>query len=100
MQWIDEELKRRGLARARLAEAIPGLTETKISLIMSGNRKLTADEADAIRHFFGYRLPDDPGGDQQQILYDQISRLGDHQIRAVALYLEALTGDDQSRREA
>lgn len=92
MQWIDDQLKQRGMARARLAESIPGLTETKISLIMSGERKISAFEADEIRRFFGYRLPDDPPTKVEHRIADQLAMLGEEQKHAVVLYLEALLG--------
>lgn len=100
MQWIDEELEKKGLPRRALSDAIPGMTPVKVSLVMSGKRKLSADEADAIRRFFGYRLPDDPPRSKADELADKLSQLGDHQINAVVLYLEALTGNDASRHRA
>jgi hypothetical protein len=93
VQWIDEQLEKKGLPRRALSDAIPGMTPVKVSLVMSGKRKLSADEADAIRRFFGYRLPDDPPRSQADELADRLSQLGDHQINAVVLYLEALTGE-------
>lgn len=100
MQWIDDKLKQRGMARARLAEAIPNLTETKISLIMSGERKLSSVEADQIRRFFGYRLPDDPPNSLTDRIEDQLARLGDAQKQTVILYLEALSGNDSGHQQA
>jgi hypothetical protein len=76
------------------------MTETKLSLSMSGQRKLSAVEADAIRRHFGYRLPDDPPNSLADIAADQLASLGESQIRAVILYLEALTGDKLGRRQA
>ena len=100
MQWIDEQLDRRGMNRRQLADAIPGMTETKMSLTMSGARKLTANEADAIRRHFGYHLPDDPHDTPLGKAYDRLAMLGDNQIQAVVLYLEALSGSDQERPKA
>jgi DNA-binding transcriptional regulator YdaS (Cro superfamily) len=94
VQWIDEELAARDMPRRRLAEAIPGLTETKLSLVMSGRRKLSADEADAIRRFFGYVLPDDPADPLTTEIHKRLAKLGAGQRHAVALYLAALAGDD------
>lgn len=93
VEWIDRQLRERGLKRARLVEAIPGMTESKFSKVMSGARKLSADEADAIRHFFGYRLPGDPAFTEIDRIQQQLSTLSEHQIRAVVLYLEALAGN-------
>ena len=100
MEWIDEQLRARGWPRKRLADAIPGMNESKLSLVMSGQRKLSAAEADAIRRYFGYRLPDDPPRSLQDEVQDMLARLGDGQIRAVALYLEALTGAAETPRQA
>lgn len=94
LDWVDQQLKARGLPRRALAEVIPGMTEVKLSLIWSGKRRLTSDEADAIRRFFGYRLPDDPPTTWEHELHDVMSRLREDQRRAVILYLEALTGGD------
>ena len=99
LEWIDEQLQLRGLTRRALADAIPTLTESKLSLTMKGERKLTAVEADNIRRFFGYRLPDDPPRSISDALQDQLAMLGDDQLRIVALYLEALTGNAPSQRE-
>ena len=93
MNWITEQLHRKGMNRRQLAAVIPGMTETKLSLSMSGARKLSAAETDAIRRFFGYRLPDDPQTTLADVAADQLASLGDSQLRSVILYLEALTGD-------
>lgn len=99
MQWIDEQLKARGMTRRELASVIPGMTETKMSLVMGKRRKLSADEADAIRRYFGYRLPHDPVDPSTAQIYDLLARLGEGQKRAVALYLEALAENAPSRSE-
>lgn len=48
----------RGLTQREVAGAI-GLNDTKFSLVMSGSRQLKAREADGIRRFFGFDLPED-----------------------------------------
>lgn len=100
MQWIDEQLEDRGLRRKHLADAIPGLKEQKLSLVMNGHRKLSAKEADAIRRFFGYRLPDDPPVTAADRIQDQLAMLDERQKRAVMLYLEALTGGASEPQQA
>jgi hypothetical protein len=100
MQWIDQQLKQRKMNRRQLADVIPGMTETKLSLSMSGQRKLSADEADAIRRHFGYQLPDDPIDTPLGRIHEQLAMLGDSQIHSVALYLEALTGNAPERQQA
>ena len=98
--WIDEQLSARGLPRRALADAIPTLNETKLSRVMAGERRITVEEADAIRRFFGYRLPDDPSDGPLAVVHDQIARLGDNQLAAVALYLEALSGNGPEQQRA
>lgn len=100
MHWIDQQLEQRKMTRRELVGHIPGMTETKMSLVMNGRRKLIADEADAIRRFFGYRLPDDPPRGAVDLVHEQIAKLGDAQVQAVILYLEALTGVEQSHPKA
>lgn len=99
MKWIDEQLEARGINRRELADAI-GFTEAQMSKVMNGHRRLTANEADKIRRFFGYRLPDDPPESDLDVIEDHLARLGAGQIRAVVLYLEALQGSDQERPQA
>lgn len=99
MDWIDEQLRARGINRRELADAI-GFTEVQMSKTMNGHRRLTADEADAIRRFFGYRLPDDPPSSDLDLIQDYLARLGAPQRRAVVLYLEALSGADQKHPQA
>jgi len=93
VEWIDAELTKRGLPRKSLADAIHGMTETKLSLVMSGKRQLKATEADQIRRFFGYRLPDDPPRGRLDLISDQLALLDEDQLRAVLLYLDALSGN-------
>ena len=99
MEWINQQLQSRDMNRRQLADAI-GLTEVQLSKVMNGTRLLKADEADKIRRFFGYRLPDDPVNSDIDAIHNQLSRLGAHQRRAVILYLEALTGEDAAQRQA
>lgn len=100
MHWIDSELKARGKPRRALMDAVPNLTEKKISEIFSGRRRLTADEADDIRRWFGYRMPQDPPTEIHHQIDDLLARVHESQRPAVILYLEALAGSDQEHREA
>jgi transcriptional regulator with XRE-family HTH domain len=92
MDWVRQQLERRGASQTDLARAI-GLTESQMSKAMNGGRRLTASEADSIRRFFGYRLPDDPLDPVDALINDHLTRLRTDQKRALALYLEALRGD-------
>lgn len=100
MKWISEQMKARGVTQKQVGEAI-GLSEVQMSKIMNGHRKLTADEADGIRRFFGYPMPDDlMAGKPERTVLDGLSVLDDAQKRALALYLEALAGDALQRLKA
>ena len=99
VQWIDEQLRARGQNRRQLADAM-GFPEPKLSKIMNGSQRLTAEEADGIRRYFGYRLPDDPPQSAIDVLMDKLARLDEHQVHHVALYLEALTGAGREGRQA
>lgn len=99
MKWIDDQLEKRGIPRRELADHI-GLTESQMSKVMNGTRRLTAEEADAIRRYFGYRLPDDPLDAEEQAIQERLSKLGAGQKRAVVLYLEALLDNDRSQNRA
>lgn len=94
MEWVRQQLEQRKVSQGELGGAI-GLTESQISKVMGGSRKLSSKEADAIRRFFGYRLPDDPADTIEARIYDRVAKLRDDQKRAVALYLEALMGIQQ-----
>lgn len=59
VDWIAQKLEETGTSQVELAGAI-GLTESQMSKSLKGNRRFSAEEADAIRRFFGYRLPEDP----------------------------------------
>lgn len=52
IMWIRQELAAAGKTQADLAEAI-GLTSVQVNKILTGQRRLKADEADRIRAFLG-----------------------------------------------
>lgn len=52
IMWIRQELAAAGKTQADLAAAM-GLTSVQVNKILMGNRKLTAEEADKVRAFFG-----------------------------------------------
>lgn len=92
MDWVKHQLETRGIGQGELAAAI-GLSESQMSKVFGGTRRLTAREADDIRRFFGYRLPDDPMDAAEARVFDRLSTMRADQIRAVELYLEALAGN-------
>lgn len=99
LEWIDEQLREHGKTRKELADAI-GLTESQMSKTMNGSRVLPASEADSIRRYFGFRLPDDPAVSDLDRIYAYISRLDGEQARVVALYLSALAGEPEALHRA
>ena len=94
LKWIEAQLRQRGVTQRELAEAI-GLSEVQMFKVMKATRRLTSDEADNIRRFFGFRLPEDPVGECEARMQRLLSQLGDAQRQAVVLYLEALVGSAQ-----
>ena len=58
MNWIRDQLESRHISQATLAEPV-GLTAVQMNKVLSGYRVLQSTEADAIRRYFGYDLPED-----------------------------------------
>lgn len=56
--WIRQQLALAGKTQGDLGDAI-GLTSVQINKILKGGRQLKADEADRIRKFFGFTLPEE-----------------------------------------
>lgn len=56
--WIRQQMEIKGVSQRELGSAI-GLSDSKISLVLKGDRQLKASEADGIRRFFGFSLPED-----------------------------------------
>lgn len=56
--WIRQQLAIAGKTQADLGNAI-GLTSVQVNKILTGNRLLKSHEADRIRRFFGYELPEE-----------------------------------------
>lgn len=92
LNWLRSELATKGISQRELAQRV-GLTESQVSKVMSGDRTLKADEADAIRRALGYTLPEDlkPGSVERKII-DLVAELDARERSALILYLEALAG--------
>ena len=58
VRWIREQLAIAGKTQGDLGLAI-GLTSVQVNKVLQGTRNLKAGEADRIRHFFGYALPEE-----------------------------------------
>ncbi|WP_349380798.1 helix-turn-helix transcriptional regulator [Paracoccus sp. (in: a-proteobacteria)] len=89
MEWLKEQLEQRGLTQAAAGDAI-GLSESKMSKVMNGSRKLSADEADGLRRFLGYYLPDDPRDAPEVRIMNHLSKLQSDQKRAVEAFLSTM----------
>lgn len=100
MEWIDNELKKRQLPRAALVDVVPGMTAPKLSLVFSGQRKLSVQEADKIRRYFGYRLPEDPPRNEFEEISDKIQHLDDGNLHLVKMYIEALSSASPEEHKA
>lgn len=59
LNWIRDQLSNRRITQSELAAGI-GLTPIQLNKVLTGYRVLQSVEADNIRRFFGYRLPEDP----------------------------------------
>lgn len=89
MEWLKQQLSERGITQVEVATAI-GLTEAQMSKIIGGTRLVKSHEADAIRRFLGYHLPDDPADAPEVRIMDHISRLGTDQKQAVETFLSQM----------
>lgn len=96
MEWLKSEMQARGLKGRHVGEAI-GLTDGQMSLVLSGRRKLSAKEADDIRRFLGYTVPDDTASDLDRRLLRILSQMDDDRKRALEMLLEAQLGTETKR---
>lgn len=58
LNWIREQLAIAGKTQSDLGNAI-GLTGVQINKVLQGGRALKSQEADSIRRFFGFDLPEE-----------------------------------------
>lgn len=91
MNWLRRQLEDRGITQADAGLAI-GLSESKMSKVMNGSRKLSADEADGLRRFLGYHLPDDPQDSPEVRIMTHLAKLQSDQKRAVETFLAQMFG--------
>lgn len=88
MEWLKSEMQARGLKARHIGEAI-GLNDGQMSLVLNGKRKLSSLEADNIRRFLGYTLPDDEASELDRRLLRSLSRMSEDRKRALEVILEA-----------
>ena len=88
MGWLREQLRSRGISQVEADRAV-GLNESQMSKVMNGSRRLTADEADGLRRFLGYRLPDDAADTPEARIIQHLAKLGADQKRALETYLQS-----------
>lgn len=58
MEWIRQQLEHRNIPQAELASAI-GISASQLNKTLSGQRVLKSSEADDIRRYFGYKIPEE-----------------------------------------
>lgn len=91
MEWLKAEMKARGLTQRDVGDAI-GLDDAKMSRVLSGDRKLSATEADNIRRFLGFTLPDDEASELDRRILRVLSQMSERQKEALETLLPPLTG--------
>lgn len=82
MEWLKDEMARRQVTQKDVGIAA-GLNDSQMSKVLSGVRKLSADEAAAIWRFLGYTLPDDESSDIDRRILQQLTRLNDDEKSAL-----------------
>lgn len=87
MEWLKSEMDRRGLTQREVGEAI-GMSDAQMSKVMSGFRQLKSHEADAIRRFLGYTLPDDEASELEIRLLRAMSKMTDEEKAALEVFLK------------
>ncbi|QBX34613.1 helix-turn-helix transcriptional regulator [Paracoccus liaowanqingii] len=87
MEWLKAEIVRRGVTQKDVGAAA-GLTDVQMSKVLSGNRKLSAEEASAIWRHFGYVLPDDEATDTDMRILQHLARLSDDEKTALERLLK------------
>lgn len=87
VEWLKTEMAKRKLSQRDVAEAV-GLTDAQMSKVLSGSRKLSSEEADSIRRFFGYALPDDEASDLDIRLLRALSQMTEAEKAALEVFLK------------
>lgn len=90
VEWLKSEIDRRNLSQRDVGEAV-GLSDAQMSKVMAGSRKLSAAEADAIRRFLGYTLPDDEATELDNRLLRALSRMTDGEKAALEVFLSSFS---------
>lgn len=90
VEWLKSEIDRRNLSQRDVGEAV-GLSDAQMSKVLAGNRKLSSDEADAIRRFFGYTLPDDEATALDNRLLRALSQMSESEKTALEVFLSSFS---------
>lgn len=99
IEWLKSEMKSRGITGRDIAHAI-GLDDAQMSRVLNGGRKLSSTEADNIRRFLGYLLPDDAENEADARLLHIIMKLSPERRRALGILVdnEIKANRDQSEQ--
>jgi transcriptional regulator with XRE-family HTH domain len=94
IDWLRRQMEDRGLSQAELARAVrmPG---PALSKVMNGMRRLSAQEADAIRRHLGYRLPDDEPDLLDDHIGAMLAQATSQQKQIASMFLEVLTAPNR-----
>lgn len=73
--WLKAKMKEKGVKQSDIAELL-GITQGTVSKILRGDQIMKASEADNIRRYLGYRLPEDlPDNSPERQIMDVLSNL-------------------------
>lgn len=99
LEWLKAQISVKRISQAEIAEIL-GVTQGTVSKLVNGRQVLKAHEADAIRRYLGYTLPEDlQEGTPEKIILEGLSNLDEEGKRSLAYFLERLAGrPDQSLR--
>lgn len=91
VEWLKSEMSKRNLTQRDVGEAV-GLSDAQMSKVLNGLRKLSSEEADRIRRFLGYALPDDEATELDIRLLHALSQMTDAEKAALEVFLQSFAG--------
>lgn len=94
VEWLKSEMVKKNLTQRDVGEAV-GLTDAQMSKVLSGYRKLSSDEADRIRRYLGYALPDDEATELDIRLLHALSQMNDAEKAALEVFLQNFVGQNK-----
>lgn len=86
IEWLKNEMKNRGIPAKDIAQAI-GLDDAQMSRALNGGRKLSATEADNIRRYLGYLLPEDAETEEDARLLRILMQMSPERKKALEILI-------------